>query len=200
MIEDRELNAWREEWGAAAEPSSGLPGDFQRKVQQRIARQERRFVLGNILTGIVFLGMLIFAWYLTRQSKWVGTGWATAVCVLVFASVGTRIWILRRTWRPETESTRAFVELWRTRVVARIRLLRSAIRLSIGWLILCATLTAANWRSIGQDVKAHPRDWLALLVVCVLMQPVLWFGAAWLRRRKLAELHEVETILVEMKD
>jgi hypothetical protein len=37
-----------------------------------------------------------------------------------------------------------------------------------------------------------------LLVACVLMQPVMWFGAAWLRRRKVAELNEVKNILNEM--
>jgi hypothetical protein len=37
-----------------------------------------------------------------------------------------------------------------------------------------------------------------LLVACVLMQPVFWYGAAWLRRRKLAELNGVKKILDEM--
>jgi hypothetical protein len=63
---------------------------------------------------------------------------------------------------------------------------------------LCV-LTAANWATIGLDVKAHPKAWVALLVVCVLMQyPVIRYGAGWLRRRKLAELNEVEKILDEM--
>lgn len=71
--------------------------------------------------------------------------------------------------------------------------------LSLGWIIFCAVLTAANWATIGQDVKAHPNQWVALLVVCTLMQyPVLWYGAVWLRRRKLAELNEVKKIMDEM--
>ena len=47
-------------------------------------------------------------------------------------------------------------------------------------------------------MRAHPKDWVELLVACVLMQPVLWFWAAWLRRCKLAELNELEKILNEM--
>jgi hypothetical protein len=90
------------------------------------------------------------------------------------------------------------VELWHKRVAARIRLLRISIYLSLGWIISCAALTAANWATIGQDVNAHPKDWVELLVACVLMQPVFWYGAAWLRRRKLAELNEVKQILDEM--
>ncbi len=156
-------------------------------------------MLGNLLTVIAFLGILIFAAYMRHQASWMGTGWATGICVLVFVSAGVRIWVLRRTWRPETQSTRAFVELWYKRVAARIRLLRISTYLSIGWLIFCAALMAVNWSIIGQDVRAHPKGWVALLVACVLMQPaVLWYGAAWLRRRKLAELNEVTKILDEM--
>jgi Na+/melibiose symporter-like transporter len=194
MIEDRERDIWRERWGSVAEP----PAEFQRKVQQRIKRQDRRFVLGNLLTVIVFLGILIFALLMRHQSSWMGTGWATGLCVLVFISAGYRVWVLRRTWRPQTQSTRAFVELWHKRVAARIRLLRIAIYVSLGWIIFCVALTAANWTTIGQNVRAHPKDWVELLVACVLMQPVLWYGAAWLRRRKLAELNEVKKILDEM--
>jgi len=128
-----------------------------------------------------------------------GPNWSTGICVLVFVAAGCRLWVMRRTWRPETQSTRAFVELWHKRVAARIRLLRISIYLSLGWIIFCAALTAANWATIGQDVKAHPAEWVALLVVCVLMQyPMIWFAAVWLRRRKQAELTEVRKILDEM--
>jgi hypothetical protein len=150
---DHELDTWREQWSSVAEP----PAEFQRKVQQRIKRQERRFLLGNLLTVIVFLGLLIFAAYMRHQSTWMGPNWSTGICVLVFVAAGCRLWVMRRTWRPETQSTRAFVELWHKRVAARIRLLRISIYLSLGWIIFCAALTAANWATIGQDVKAHPK-------------------------------------------
>lgn len=80
MIEDRELDAWREQWSSVAQP----PADFQRKIQQRIKREDRRFVFGNLLTAIAFLGLLIFAVYMRHQASWMGTGWATGICVLVF--------------------------------------------------------------------------------------------------------------------
>jgi hypothetical protein len=195
MTEDRELDGWREQWSSVAGP----PAEFQHKVQQRIKRQDRRFVLGNLMTTIAFLGLLIFAVFMRHQSSWMGTGWATGICVLVFVSTVCRVWMLRGTWRPQTQSTRAFVELWHKRVTARIRLLRISIYVSLGWIIFCAVLTTANWAAIGLDVKAHPRAWAALLVVCVLMQyPMIWYGAVWLRRRKLAELNEVEKMMDEM--
>lgn len=77
-------------------------------------------------------------------------------------------------------------------------MLRISIYVSLGWIIFCAAFTAANWTTIRRDVIAHPKDWVELLVACVLMQPVMWFGAAWLRRRKVAELNEVKNILNEM--
>ena len=197
MTNDRELDTWRDQWSSVAEP----PAEFQRKVQERIKRQQRRFVLGNLLTVIAFLGLLIFAVYMRHQSSWMGTGWATGICVLVFVSNLYRVWMLRGTWRPQTQSTRAFVELWHKRVTARIRLLRISIYVSLGWIVFCAVLTTANWATIGQDVKVHPRAWTALLVVCVLMQyPMIWYGAVWLRHRKLAELNEVRKIMDEMDE
>src|ERR1700683_5315470 len=120
MTVDGELDTWREQWNSIPGP----PAEFQRKVQQRIKREDRYFLLGNLLTGIAFLGMLIFAVYLRHQTSSMGPGWATGLCVLVFVSAGYRVWVLRGTWRPQTQSTRAFVELWHKRVAARVRLLR----------------------------------------------------------------------------
>jgi Na+/melibiose symporter-like transporter len=197
MTDDRELESWREQWSGVAEPSAEL----QREIQLRIKRQNRRFVLGNLLTVIAFLGMLIFGLFLRHRSSWMGTGWGTSVCVLAVIAAACRVWFLRGTWRPEAQSTRAFVELWHKRVTARIRLLRISLYLSLGWLIFCAALTAANWATIGEDFKTHPKAWLVLLVACALMQyPVLWYGMVWIRRRKLAELKEVKNILDEMND
>ena len=195
MTNDRELDTWREQWSSVVE----LPAEFQRKVQERIKRQERRFMLGNLLAVIAFLGLLIFAVFLRHRSTWMGPGWSTGLIVLVFVSAACRIWFSRGTWHPQTQSTRAFVELWHKRVTARIRLLRISIYLLLGWIIFCAILKAANWRTIEQDVGAHPKVWEVVLVACVLMQyPVIWYCADWLRRRKLAELYEVEKIMNEM--
>jgi Na+/melibiose symporter-like transporter len=195
MTEDRELELWREQWSTVAEASAGL----QRQVQKRIKLQNRRFLIGNLLTTAVLLGMLLFALYLTHQSSWLGKGWATGVCVLVFVSAGYRAWILRGTWRAEIRSTHAFLELWHRRVLARLRLLRVSLYISVGWIIGCAALTVINWATIRLDVIAHPKDWLELVVATVLMQPVLWLGAASLRRRKVAELNEVTRLLEDIE-
>lgn len=194
MIEDRELESWRAEWSEAAGPSL----DFERKVLARIKREDRRFRLGNVATAIAFTGMLAFSWFVRHRAGWLGSGWATGICILVGVSVGSRLWVMRKTWRAETQTTRAFVELWRRRAMARLRLLKIGIFVSVGWLIACALLTWSNWGSIGREVRAHPGDWLAVLILSVVMQPVLLIWARWLGRRKEAELAEAGRILEEL--
>jgi hypothetical protein len=192
MIEDRELDTWREQWGSVAEP---LP-----EMQRKIKRQNLRFVFSNLLAAIGFVGGLIFAVLVWHEQSRLGTGWAVGVCILMFVCAGYRVWAQRGTWRPETQSTRAFVELWHRRVVARIRLLRMASYIVPAWIVFCALLTVVNWTTIGPDFKAHPAEWLAPLVASFLVLPVIFFWSAWYRRRKLAELDQVEKILSEMKD
>ena len=196
MIEDRELESWKEEWSRVA----GVSPDFHRKVRRKIERQNQRFVVGNVVTGIAFVGILIFAAFMRRQANWMGPGWSTGICILVLVSVALRVRNLRGAWRAEAQSTRAFLELWRKRVEARLRLLRISIYVSLGWLVFCATLTAVNWPVIGRDVKVHPREWIEVLVLCVLMLPVIGFWAVWLRRRKLAELNEVKNLWRAIND
>jgi hypothetical protein len=80
--------------------SGGQRSRPQRKVQQRIERQDQRFLLGNLLTAIAFLGILIFAVFVRLQSSWMGTGWAPGICVLVlvFLSAGYRVWVMQGMW------------------------------------------------------------------------------------------------------
>jgi hypothetical protein len=169
-------------------------------VKKRIKVQDRRFWLGNLLALSAFAGMLTLAFYqLSHQASRLEKGQATGVCVLLFVAVTCRLWISRGTWRAETQSVRAFMELWRRRVLARIRGLQIAIYLAIGWLVFCAALAAANWATIRLEVMAHPTEYLAMMVVIVVMLPVIWFGAMWFRRRKVAELNEVTRLLEEIE-
>jgi hypothetical protein len=196
MTEDRELDLWREQWSSVARPSP----EFKRQVQRRIKVQNRRFWLGNLLAVAALAGTLIFAVHqISHQASRLEKGEGTGVCVLLFVAVTCRLWISRRTWRAETQSTRAFVELWHRRVLAQIRGLRIGIYLSIGWLVFCAVLGAANWATIRLELKAHPAVYLVMMVFIGLMLRVIWFGAMWFRRRKVAELKEVTRLLEEME-
>lgn len=197
MTEDRELNLWREQWGSVAPPSP----EFQSKVQKRIKVQDRRFWLGNLLAVAALAGMVILAVdQLRHPTNRFEKGEATGVCVLLFLSFACRLWLQRGTWRAETRSIRAFVELWQRRLLAQIRGLQIAIYIAIGWLVFCAGLGAANWETIRLELMADATARLVLMVVLALMLPVIWFGAMWLRRRKVAELSEVTRLLEEMEN
>jgi hypothetical protein len=195
MIEDIELDRWREQWSGVAE---GLPE--LRQIQRKIKRQNLRFVLDNLLAAVAFVGGLIFAVFVSQKRGLLGTGWAAGICAFLFVSMGLRLWAQRGTWRAETQSSRAFVELWQRRVIARIRSLRMAIYAAPGWIAFCALLTVANWKTIGPHFKAHPAEWLAPLAVNFSLLPVIFLCVAWYRRQKLAELNEVNKILDEMRE
>jgi hypothetical protein len=195
-MEDREVDLWREQWNGVARPSP----EFRRHVQKRIKVQDRRFWLGNLLALAAFVGTLTLAFYqLSHQTSGLEKGQATGVCVLLFVAVTCRLWIMRGTWRAETQSVRAFMELWHRRVLARIRGLRIAIYLAIGWLAFCAALAATNWTTVRHELMAHPAALSAMMVVIVVMLRVIWFGAMWFRRRKVAELNEVRRLLEEIE-
>jgi hypothetical protein len=192
---DRELDLWREQWSGVAP----LSPEFLRQVQKRIKVQDRRFRLGNLLAVAALVGTLILAFYqFSHYTSRLEKGQATGVCILLLVAGTCRLWLMRGTWRAETQSTRAFVELWQRRVLSRIRGLQIGIYIAIGWLVFCAALAAANWATIRIEFMGHPTVYIAMMLVIVLMLRVIWFGAMWLRRRKVAELNEVTRLLEEM--
>jgi hypothetical protein len=194
MTEDQELDAWREQWSGVAEPLPEL-----RQIQRKIKRQQLTFVLDNLLAAIGFVAGLIVMLFVRQDRGLLGPGWVDSVCVLLFVAAGYSLWAKRGTWRAETQSTRASVELWQRRVSAKIRALRVASYAAPALIVFAALFFVANWAIIGPELKAHPAKW-ALLVVNVLMLPAIFFWLAWYRRRKLAELTEVNKILDEIKE
>lgn len=193
MTEDQELDTWREQWGRVGEPLPEL-----RQIQRKIKRQQLSFVLENLLAAIGFVASLIFMVFVRQDRGLLGTGWVDGVCVLLFVAAGYGLWAKRGTWRAETQSTRASVELWQRRVSEKIRALRVAIYAAPGLIVFGALLIVANWATIEPELKTHPAK-LVLLMVNVLMLPAIFFWLAWYRRRKLAELNEVNKILDELR-
>jgi hypothetical protein len=193
---DRELDLWREQWSSVAQPSA----EFQRQVQERIKAQDRRFWLGNLLAGAALAGMLVFGVYeFTHYTSALEKGAATGVFVLLFVSVVCRLWFMRGTWRAETQSIHAFVELWQRRVQSYNRRLQIGIYIAIGWLVFCVALAAFNWATIKLDVRAYPAACFILMVIIAVTLPLIWLWVMWLRRRKAAELNEVTKLLEDME-
>jgi hypothetical protein len=196
MMDDRELDVWREQWRGVAPLSTEL----QRQVQAKIKLQDRRFWLGNLLALAAFAGMLILAFYqLSHPTSGIEKGQAIGVCVLLFVAVTCRLWLMRGTWRAETQSVYAFMELWQRRVLSRIRGLRIGTYIAITWLGFAVVLMTTNRTTIMPEIIAHPAACVALMVFIGLMLGAIWFGVTSFRRRKVAELNEVTRLLEQIR-
>ena len=69
MIEDQELDTWREQWGGVAEPLPDL-----RQIQRKIKRQQMSFVLENLLAAVGFVASLISLMFIRQDPAPLGTG------------------------------------------------------------------------------------------------------------------------------
>jgi hypothetical protein len=195
MIEDRELDTWRQQWGTVGEP---LP-DIHRQIQKRIKRQNLRFLADNLSAAVTFVAGVVFAVFVVRQQPdRLGITWAAGICIFMLVCAGYRLWLQRGTWRPETQSTRAFVELWEKRLTAKLRLLRLASYLVVGWIAFVAVSASVNREVVALRFKAHPAEQLAGVAASCIVVPASLFWLAWYRRRKLAELEDVKRLLAEM--
>jgi hypothetical protein len=195
VIQDQEFENWREQWTNSAEP---LP-ETQR-IRKKIKRQERRFILDNLFQAFSFLFGLYLAFYIWQREYLLGSGFAAGVVVFLFIGAGWRLWVQRGTWRADTQSTRSFLELWRRRVVAKIRILRFSVYLAVAWIFACVVLGIANWGTLGLQLKSHPSAWILTLVVNLFALPLLFAWVIWLKRRKLQELTELSNLLSDVRD
>jgi O-antigen/teichoic acid export membrane protein len=199
MMEDRELESWREQWRDNGGRAQEMPPRL-RAIQKRIRRQNLGLILNNLFAavGAVFVaGFAIFA--VRQEPSALRISWAAGIFVMLVVAVGYRVRAQRGTWRAESQSTRAFVELWQRRVLAKLRMIRVGLYLIPCWVVFCTLLFGISWPRFGPDIHAHPRDWqLALGAILVMVSGVSWF-LAWYRRRKLRELDEVESLLQQLK-
>ena len=193
MIEDRELESWRAEWRQATLP---LP-----EIHRKIKWQNRRFYLSLVAAAIAFVGALVLSVVAVRQEPSPERiAWAAGIWVLAFGSAAYRLWNQRGTWRPATQSTRAFLDLSRKRALAKIRSVRVAFYVIPAWLVFCAGIVAWRWNVFAADIKAHPVDYLLSLGAVVVMMLLVFLYLAWVHRRQLRELDEAERFLKELTD
>lgn len=193
MIEDRELESWRAEWRQATLP---LP-----EIHKKIKRQNRRFYLSLVAAALAFVGALIFSIVAVRQEPSPERiAWAVGIWILALGSGAYRLWNQRGTWRPATQSTRAFLDLSRKRALAKIRSVRVAFYVIPAWLVFCAGIVAWRWNVFGPDMKAHPTDYLLAFGAVVVILLLAFLYLAWVRRRQIAELKEAEQLLQEMTE
>src|SRR5215467_3267353 len=111
-VEDHELETWREHW-------RGVPTTLP-AIHRKIKRQNFWFLVSNLIAVVGAIGALTFAaWAVAQEPSRLRIAWAIGIFVLGCVCGGYRVWYQRGTWRPETRSTRAFLELWQKRVISK---------------------------------------------------------------------------------
>jgi hypothetical protein len=177
MMIDAELEAWRLQWRAEAEP---LP-DLKKKVRE----QNVRTIAGAILTCVCLAISTIAA---LRQSSRFVSGLATGLWFTSICLGGYTWWVRRGTWKPFGQTALAYAELSHKTAVAKAKILRLSLYLSIA--------------TIGVLAAALARDWKNVPVSFVLVMAGLAFEAIALRhyeRRKEQEIAETREMLDYLK-
>ena len=200
-MKDRELETWREQWNSGAAPTPEIQSQLQTKIHKRIKRHNLGFIFNNIFAAMASVFATAFAIFAVHQQpSRLRIAWALGLLVLLCVTVGYRLWVQRGTWRSQSQSTRAFVELWQRRTAGKLRLILAGFYLIPAWLVFCVALVAVHWSTFGPDIHAHPRDWELTMLAVVAMISGSFLFLAWYRRRKLAELNEVTRLLRELKE
>lgn len=136
MLIDAELEAWRLEWRAEAEP---LPD-----VKKKVWEQNVRTIAGAILTCVCLAISTI--WALRHPSRFMSglaTGlWFTSICLGGYAW-----WVRRGTWKPFGQTALAYAELSYKTAVAKAKILRISLYLSIGTIAVLAAAFARDWKN-----------------------------------------------------
>jgi len=193
MTEDLELKSWQAEWREGTGP---LP-----EIHRKLKRQNFFFALSNIVAAVAFFAALALTVVVVRhEPSPERIAWAVGIWILSFACAGYRLWTQRGTWRPATQSTRAFAELLHKRAIAHSQSARMGFYAIPAWITFCAGIVAFRWSVFGPDIKAHPVDYLLALGVILLVVGLAFLYLAWFRRRKLRAAEEAWRLLEEIAE
>jgi hypothetical protein len=184
---DDELMTWRAEWQAEAGPSP----EALEAIRRRVRRQSRGMALllaGELLLAAGALVFLIRFAILHPDPMDVVT--MAGLCLLTLWATACSLWLRRGLWKPETETTAAFLALSVDRARRRLRGLRAA-----WWLLGGETALFIPWiwhslhlgdpPTAGALAAAYG---FLFLVVATTAAILIWIGR-W-TRRELGRLEE----------
>lgn len=177
MTADTELENWKQEWGERTGP---LP-----QWQTRIRRQNLWTAAAAVTLGVGLT--LATAW--AAQARTSFTAGLAVGMWLATLVLGSGAWWLRRgAWKPNAQTTLAYMELAHRRAVAKARQLQLSFYLLLSAILLLAIIAAWNWKAPSM------RD-LAILAV-------LGFELIYLRRfrqRKQREAERTRKLIDDMR-
>lgn len=181
---DDELRDWMADWQAEPEPALEVRDAIRRRVQ----RKSLRMALAAILETVFALAMLAFVvWSALREPTLINAGAMACLALLILWATGCSLWYLRGTWRPNAETTSAFLDLSILRCQRRLRAVRA------GWWLLALELAVMiPW--IVLSLKAKTAGFGLLAVLTVLVSAFL-IVAEKRTRRELREWEETRKSL-----
>jgi hypothetical protein len=191
--EDRELELWREQWRSAPE---SLP-DIRARVERQTRNMAIRLIVRATLVSML-LALSVVA--VVREPTPGRIVWAIGLWTLVISGVAATWKSHRDIWRPATETTRAFAELFHRRAVAKLHVIRWGFYGLIAWVVFYAALCVWRWPAARPDVEGHPVQYVIALVGSLLMVAAGFGVIAWLRRRRLVELKEAKKLLDSLSE
>ena len=177
MTIDSELQHWRQDWRERTEP---LP-----EWKSRIRRQNL-WMAGAVIALAVCL--TLSTWWALQARSAFAAGLAVGMWLATVISGGYAWRVRRGAWKPDGQTTLAYMELAHRRAVAKARQLRFSF-----YFLLCAMLLFAAF-SVWNERGLSLRD-LALLAAFVI--ELIYFRRS--RYRKQREAESTRKLIDEMK-
>jgi hypothetical protein len=178
---DTELETWKREWRDQSEPVPDLT-----RLKRKIRRQNVR-VFASAATIVACIVVSTVAAFWTRSSYIYGlaTGlWMTALIV-----GGYDWWVRRGTWKPEAQTTLAYLNLSYKRAVAKARTIRFSFYFLLTFMVFFAAFSLWDRKSF------HLRAGIVLVALVIELFFLSHFG-----RRKRLEMRETKKLLDQTKE
>lgn len=187
---DTEWEGWALAWRADDAPAP----EVRSRLEARVRSASLMMILAAALEYALAVGMLALSFIVAAGNpRPVMLVWCAMIWIFVFAAWGFSLWNRRGIWRPEGQTTEAFVALTRERCLRKLRTVRFT-----RWLLAAEVIFLVPWgwwEYASDPVKfaLHPQAYLfryGLIALFVLAASVwsVWYGR-W-ARHELAALEE----------
>jgi hypothetical protein len=187
---ERDWDGWIAGWRVGDDPPPRIDVN---ELRRRAARYRWRLigvVVLEVVTSILTLAFVTFASIqcpFGYSGLWIAAIWIYAALVAAYA-----IRQRRGIWRPAAESTEAFIDLTRRRLVHQLRTtaLVLAFTIVIGFAVATRVVWEITQRPGHSTDSARTGTWIA----AVALLTVYAAGSLWVRRRAKYQLRQVDAL------
>lgn len=191
---DDELRDWMADWQADPGPTP----EVREAIRRRVKRQGLKLALCTAAEVTVSLLMLAFVLRAAvKLPVFFNVATMAGLALVIVWALIYGLWSLRSTWRPNAETTSAFLDLSILRCRRRLRTLRAAwwlLGLELAILIPWLWLLLSSRPSVQLATRSHAAAYGALAFMTALAVLFL-IGMKRRVRRELRELEELRESL-----